>query len=482
MNGRTKSLRRGTMAALVALVVPGGAMEVAGQKVGGGQGTTVLTLREALDRATRFNLSYRQALDQLELQSHPRRQWWAPFLPTVDLFYSTGYNVDRRPSYVGLDGAPIMVPEPQTNRRSSSVHQAQMRFTVLNQGQRFHELRTTRAQVRQSRVAAERQLNATLADIQRRYQAAQQAQARLAVEEALLADRQVEYGEQQKRFELLAIERSALLGAQLDLEGQRVAVRTARGELDKALLALRTAIGDPGLGAMEIEPQPPAPFDPSSLDLADLVSRARRQSPGVATAEAEVAVQQANLKSQKAWRWPTISLNTTVGGSTNGEKRTELFGFDTDTDRFRIDANVGLSFTLPIADVLPVFDGFQKSYNVASASMTLRNAEAELQQTMLQLEETIRSRFVDLETAWANVQQQRKAHAVAAERLSLVREQYLLATVSIDALRTAIRDEATARRSEVDRRFELATALLALHEEVGIVAQEAGIAPPTEGN
>ena len=75
MNGRTKSLRRGTMAALVALVVPGGAMEVAGQKVGGGQGTTVLTLREALDRATRFNLSYRQALDQLEQQSPPRRQW-----------------------------------------------------------------------------------------------------------------------------------------------------------------------------------------------------------------------------------------------------------------------------------------------------------------------------------------------------------------------------------------------------------------------
>jgi len=190
----------------------------------------------------------------------------------------------------------------------------------------------------------------------------------------------------------------------------------------------------------------------------------------------------ANLNSQKAWRWPSVSLNTSIGGSTNGENRTELFGFDTDTDRFRIDANVGLSFTVPIADVLPIFDGFQKSYNVASASMTLRNAEADLQQTRLQLEETIRSRFVDLETAWANVQQQRKAHEVAAERLALVREQYLLATVSIDALRTAIREEATARRNAVDRLFGFATALLALYEEIGIVAREAGIAPPAEGN
>lgn len=481
MKTGTRWLRRGS-AALVALSVMGGGMDAAGQEGGGGQGATVLTLQDALNRATRFNSSYRQALDQLELQSHPRRQWWAPFLPTMDLSYSTGYNVDRRPSYVGLDGTPIQNPEPQIIERSSSIHQAQLRFTVLNGGQRFHDLRTTRAQVRRSRVAAERQLNTTLAEIQRRYQAAQQAQAQMAVEDALLADRQVEFGEQRKRFELLAIERSALLGAQLDLEGQRVAVRTARGEMEKALLALRTAIGDPGLGAVEIEPQPPEPFDPSTMDLAELVARARRQSPGVVSAEAEVEVQRANLNSQKAWRWPSISLNTTVGGSTNGENQTELFGFDTDTDRFRIDANVGLSFTVPIADVLPIFDGFQKSYDVASASMTLRNAEADLRQTTLQLEETIRSRFVDLETAWANVQQQRKAHEVAAERLALVREQYLLATVSIDALRTAIREEATARRNAVDRRFGFATALLALYEEIGIVAQEAGIAAPAEGN
>ena len=483
MRARTRLPRWSGVVAVVGMLVWGGGRGVVAQEKPGDEGVTVLTLQEALTRATQFNSSYRQALNQLEIESHPRRQWWAQFLPTMDLRYSTGYNVDRRPSYVGLDGAPIQIPEPQTNRRSSSRHVAELRFTLLNGGQRFHELSRTRAEVRQSRVAARRELNTTLADIQRRYLTAQQEQAQLAVEEALLADREVEFGEEQKRFELLAIERSALLGAQLDLEAQRVAVRTARGELDKALLALRTAIGDPGLGTVEIEPQPPAPFDPSStLDLAELVARAGRQSPSVAAADAEVAMQRANLNSQKAWRWPTISLNTNVGGSTNGQDHTELFGFDTDTDRFQIDANVGFSFTIPIADALPIFDGFQKSYNVASAVMALRNAEATFQQTMLQLDESIQSRYVDLETAWANVRQQAMAREVATERLALVREQYLLAAKSIDALRTAIRDEATERRNEVNRRFEFATALLSLHEEVGIVAQEAGIGLPTEGN
>ena len=482
MNGRTRWLSWSTAAVVTGVLAWGGGQSAVAQDKPGGEGVTVLTLQDALARATRFNSSFRQALDQLELQSHPRRRWWAPFLPTVDLYYSTGYNVDRRPSYVGLDGAPIQIPEPQTNRRSSSVHQAQLSFTLLNGGQRFHELGRTRAEVHRTRVAAERQLNATLADVQRRYLAAQQERAQLDVEEALLADRQVEFGEEQRRFELMAVERSALLGAQLDLEGQRVAVRTARGELDKALLALRTAIGDPGLGEVEIEPQPPAPFDPSTLELAELVARAGRLSPAVVTSDAEVGVQRANLNSQKALRWPTISLSTNIGGSTNGENQTELFGFDTDTDRFRIDANVGFSFSIPISDVLPFFDGFEKSYSVASASVSLRNAEADLRQTMLQLEESIRSRYVDLETAWANVQQQARARDVATERLALVREEYLLATKSIDALRTAVREEATARRNEVNRRFEFATALLALYEEVGIVAREAGIGLPGEGN
>lgn len=482
MRGGTNWLIRSTAVAVVGLSLGGGGHGATAQGAGGGKGAAVLTLHEALTRATQFNSNYRQALDQLELQSHPRRQLWARFLPTMNLFYSTGYNVDRRPSYVGLDGAPVSVPEPQTNRRSSSIHEARVSFTLLDGGQRFHDYRQTRAETRRSRVSAERELNATLADVQRRYLAAQQEQAQLAVEEALLADRELEFGEEQRRFELLAIERSSLLGAQLDLEGQRVAVSTARGELDKALLALRTAIGDPELGAVEIEPRPPAPFDPSTLDLAQLIALAGRRSPGFAAAEAEVAVQRASLNSRKAWRWPTVSVSTNVGGSTNGENRTELFGFDTDTDRFRVDAGVSVSFSLPIADVLPIFDGFQKSFDVANATLSLRDAEADLRQTMLQLEESIRSRYVDLETAWANVRHQAMAREVATERLALVREQYLLANVSIDALRTAIREEATQRRNEVNRRFEFATALLALHEEVGIVAREAGIALPTGGN
>ena len=266
----------------------------------------------------------------------------------------------------------------------------------------------------------------------------------------------------------------------LDLENQGIAVRTARGTLDKALLALRTAIGDPELGAVEIDQQPPAPFDPSTLDLAELVARAGRESPTVASAEADVAVQRTNLNSVKAVRWPTITLTSRIGASNNGQDYDELFGLDFGNTEISTDASLGLS--VPLVDILPIFDGFQKSYSVATATRSLRDAEMTFQQTILQVEELIQSKYLDLETAWENVRQRERALGVATERLAIVREEYLLANRSIEELRVAIREEATARRDEVDQRFTFATYLLALYEELGIVAREAGIDLPTEGN
>ena len=290
----------------------------------------------------------------------------------------------------------------------------------------------------------------------------------------------LDLSEKESRFELLQASRSDLLSAELDLENQRIRVRTARGAVDKAMLALRTAIGDPELGLVEIEREPPPPFDPSVLDLGELVARAGRESPSVIAAESDLAVQRAALNSAKAMNWPSVTVNTRVNSAAYGEDYTELFGVK--FDDVEINGGANLSVSVPLTNVLPIFDGFAKSYNIASATMSLRDSEMSYQQTMLQVEESIRSMYLDLETAWENVLQRERALEVASERLAVVREEYLLATKGIEELRGAIREEANARREEVTQRFNFATALLALYEELGIVAQEAGIDLATEGN
>ena len=142
----------------------------------------------------------------------------------------------------------------------------------------------------------------------------------------------------------------------------------------------------------------------------------------------------------------------------------------------------GFNGSLRLSVSIPLFTRFQTSQSIASANIELRNARETIRKTELDVDELIRSRYVDLETAWANVRQRSRALEVASERLEIVREEYRLATKSIEDLRSAIRDEAEARRDAVDQRFAFAVSLVGLYEAAGIVGMEAGLDPAIEGN
>ena len=100
----------------------------------------------------------------------------------------------------------------------------------------------------------------------------------------------------------------------------------------------------------------------------------------------------------------------------------------------------------------------------------------------MQLELDVRTRYASLTTNWATLQQRERALELASERLRIMREEYQLATVDIQALRSAISEEASQRRNLVDQRYAFALALLDLYQTVGIVGQELGIETVPEGN
>ena len=466
------------LAARVALVAAVPLAQLANAQSLAAQGTlqdqevTVLTLRDALMRAAEHNPEYRQALNRLELEGPRRRQALGAFLPNFSVSYGTGQSVARELSWFGFDGTPITNPEPRTVTRSSSSQRASLGIELFQGGKRFHELGRARAQARVDRHGSERDLNRILAEVQRQFLVAQRHRLRLAVEEDLLAARERDYEMTERRFELVATGRSDVLGAELELETQRVTVTDIRGQVEKAMLALRREIGDPSLAALDVQQPLPEPFDPATLDLGALVARALRESPTVAAAEATLAVSQSNLSAEKADRWPSLSLSSGISRGSYGPERSSLFKFNPE----------GFNGSLRLSVSIPLFTRFQTSQSIASANIELRNARETIRKTELDVDELIRSRYVDLETAWANVRQRSRALEVASERLEIVREEYRLATKSIEDLRTAIRDEAAARRDAVDQRFEFAVFLVGLYEAAGIVGMEAGLDPAIEGN
>ncbi|MDE2781785.1 MAG: TolC family protein [Gemmatimonadota bacterium] len=452
------------------LVVVAGVGGVAAQSAGVDQEVTVLTLREALERASQFNPQYRQALNRMELEGPQRREAWGAFLPDLRVSYGTSQRFSRQRTAVDFFGNPIDNEVIRTITTSNSSHSASAGLDLFRGGERFHGFQRAQAQARVERLSAERDLNTVLAEVQGHFVVAQRQKARLAVEEELLVSRERDYQVAEQRFELASIGRSDLYAANLDLEQQRLAVREARGQAEKAMLALRRAIGDRSLRLVDVDQQLPQPFDPVGLDVAALVQRAVEQSPRVGAAEAARSVTQSELGSARASRWPSLSLNSNFYGGASGSERSALF--DLDTGDFY--ATFGLNVSIPL------FTRFQTSRQIASASVNLRNAGEEVRAAELQLEEEVTGAYVDLETAWANVRLQETVLEVARERLRIVEEEYRLATKGIEDLRAAIREEAEAQRDLVQQRFEFAAALLQLHTAAGIVAEEAGLSTTRE--
>ncbi len=435
------------------------------QSSGPDQAVTVLSLQGALERATQFSPQYRQALNRIELEGPQRRQALGAFLPEVSISYGTGQYFRQERTALDFFGNPIENEQGGIASTSYANQGARVNLDLFRGGQRFHAFSQARAQARVDRLGAERDLNTILAEVQRHFLMAQRQKAKLAVEEELLAARESDFEVTRRLFELATVGRSDLLGAELDLESQRGAVRDARGQAEKAMLALARAIGDPSLVRLDVEQQLPEPFEPDLLNVEDLVSGALSGSAQVGAAEAGRAVRQSQLSSAKASRWPSLSLNSGYTRQASAAERSALFAWNPED----FSGSVSLSVSIPL------FRRFETSQQIASADIDLRNAGEDVRQAELEVQEQVRSAYVDLETAWANVRQRDIAAEVASERLRIVQEEYRLATRSIEELRTAIRDEAAAQRDAVDQRFEFANALLSLYEAAGIVAREAGL-------
>lgn len=124
---------------------------------------------------------------------------------------------------------------------------------------------------------------------------------------------------------------------------------------------------------------------------------------------------------------------------------------------------------------IPLFTRFETSRQIASASVDLRNAEEQVREAEIHLEQQVRGTHMDLETAWANVRFQETVLDVARQRLRIVEEEYRLASKGIEDLRAAIREEATAQRDLVEQHVAFAEALVGLCEAAGMVAVEAGL-------
>jgi len=439
-------------AIVLAILVAGDVAAAAAQ-----DGPRQLTLDDAIRIAVQRNPAHRRVVNDEDVTAVGERAAWSQFLPYVSASAGTGFT--RSQTITGEDdfGRPVTLEDPIDYRSSSASQGINLSLTLFDGLSRVNNLRAARAESRAvaARISASEQ--ALVAQVSRLYYAALQARQRIALEEQLLASarERLEMTEQQLRVARTHPE--DVLGAQVDVARQELALEQARGNARKADLDLRQVIGveDP----VEFEPVDDLPprFDPDSLDEEALVARALEAAPRVLELAATAAAAEHSAGAVRWSRWPQVSLQAGLSRGMSLRSNEALFELN---PRNR-------SLSLGLSAQIPLFDRFQTSRQIAQANAAAEDAREALREERLRVERDVRAALVDLRNAHRAVDLAERSAELARQRVELAQEKYRLGVISFADLQRFIDDAAREERAAMDARFAWVNAVIMLEQHVG---------------
>lgn len=419
----------------------------------------VLTLEDAIRIAREHSPEFRRTANDLEVASSAIRSAWGAFLPNLSTSLSFGGN--RRSSLSGEDafGEPIERPERRVFRSSSASQSLSTGMTLFDGGATLRNLQAERVSYAGTEAAIAVARVALDARVARAFYDAVSRTSSIALEEQLLASARERLDNTEQLMRLAAANRADMLGAREDVLTYEQNVATARGEADKARIALATTLGVDPTSSITLDTMLPPIFDPATLDTEALVTRALETSPTVQQSEAALRVAAYRRSAAGASRWPTISASAGYSRSMGVTGGFGAFG------NLNPSQNSGLSFGISAS--LPVFTRFQTSATVAAAAAAQEDAGHDLRAVRLQTESDVRAAVIDLVNAYNSLQRAEERVALSRERLELQLEQYRLGGGSFTELQNVIDRTAQAERQALDASFTFISMRVTLEEILG---------------
>jgi outer membrane protein len=416
-----------------------------------------LTLEDAIAIARERNPDYLQAGNTVRAQGAQVRAGWGAFLP--DLTANLGFGGSNSTRVTGEDdfGRPVQLPQPINFKGSSSSQSLSARLTLFDGFANLTTLRAARAgrdAADAARWVARNRVDAVTAQ---RFYDALRARQLIALEERLLASAQEQRANTDRLFRAAGATREDQLGAEADVANAELALERARGDADKAVLALREYLGITQDIVFAPEGTLPEAADPSDLSADSLVAVALAGHPQIQRLDASASASHLRASAARGSRWPSISFSASYARSTSLSSYEALFDFNPKNRGFRFD--LGLNY--------PIFTGFQTSARIAQADAEADNADEQHRAGRLQVERDVRSALIDLRNAFRGVQLAERASELSGERLRLARERYAIGAITFANLQLLIDRAAQEERGLINARYNYAAARAALTERVG---------------
>jgi outer membrane protein len=422
--------------------------------------TLRLDLADALRFAAGGNPAYRRAENAVGLNAaESRATWLGELVPQVSVsLFNTAYTGNLQRRATDNFGNPIENPAADWVYFSSTSQALSVGWEIQGRSI-FDAYRGQQLLNRERTLSRDVAWNDLLVDVRRRYMDALEQRELERAEAELIGARELDREVAERLYSLAMRTRVDVLNAELALEQQALALQRQRAAHERALLALRSALGMDAPQALDLAEESVPAFDPSALDADVLVRRALDGNPVLR--RSEVGVRRAEVaasEERNAW-WPRLSMGFDVFRRAQQPDRGALFDVSFDED---LDSRFFLQLSIPVFN-----DFFQKRRASEQASVERDNRREENREARLRVEEAVRGAHLELGSQWASLRLAERSHEIAGEALRLAREEYRLGTRTFEDLRASFDREAETRRQVIQARYAFARALLDLEAAVG---------------
>ena len=173
---------------------------------------------------------------------------------------------------------------------------------------------------------------------------------------------------------------------------------------------------------------------------------------------ASVAPATGSASAARGSRWPTLSARANFGRNVGLGSYQALWEINPQNRSFSFGVDVQV----------PLFTRFQTSNAIAQATANERVAVESLREAQLQVERSVRSAYIDLVTAFRNLELAQQSVDYSARRLSMAQEQYQLGTIDFTAYQQIVTSSSNDARSLINAEEEFAGATVTLEEQVGM--------------
>jgi outer membrane protein len=323
--------------------------------------------------------------------------------------------------------------------------------TLFDAGKSFADVRTQRANV------AAAQANEVNTEYNIALQVKQAYNAVLAAKESESAARaQLATAELQLQTSIAKVNAGAAnisdsLRSVVQVGTARLAVLAAQNTFRTQSATLTRLVGTPYFVTAQLSDSvqhTAAPIDSSTvIELA-------QSGPTIRAANAEVAAATAAQRSAKAAYLPTITMNASFSGS----GASSIYGFN---GAFPYSRSIGFNLNYPL------FNGFQRENQVASAQISLENAQAQARDARLAVQQSVITGIANLRNAEETMQVQEVNVRASQEDLRVVTQRYELGASTLLEVTTSQQNLVNAQQQLIQARLNYRNAKAQIEAAIG---------------